>query len=80
MSLRFHPCLIAVAFLGFACSSEPASTPAAKSTSPQGEKVAAAAPAAATAAAPAPAAPAPRREPLVGGPYPALLVSQAQFG
>jgi hypothetical protein len=80
MSLRLHPCLIAVAFLGFACSSEPASTSAAKSTSPQGEKVAAAAPAAATAAAPAPVAQAPRQEPLVGGPYPTLLVAQAQFG
>ncbi len=38
-----------------------------------------AAPAAPPAQAPAPVAAAPRREPLVGGPFPALFVSQAQF-
>jgi hypothetical protein len=76
MNPRFLPLLITAGFCAAACQSEPASPPAAKSTSAT-EKVAAAAPA----EAPAPAATkAPRRDPLVAGPYPALLVSQAQFG
>ena len=77
--VRLLPWAVSAALGLAACQGE---TPADKSAEkPAGSEQSAKSEAAAPAAATAPAAAAkPRQEPLTGGPYPTLLVSQAQFG
>jgi hypothetical protein len=76
MNSRLRSCLLAAALCGIACQSSPERAPEEKTAAAEADKAPPAAP-----AAPAPVATrAPRQEPLSGGPFPALLVSQAQFG
>lgn len=72
---KFFLVILGVALAASACTTEPENAPATQAAAPQSEKAAVAAP-----KLPAAAAAAPRQEALGGGPYPTLLVSQAQFG